>query len=374
MRTLVLFDLGVLALAVLFSALPQATVQAGPAHFVYTNDNECGPNTVSGFIVSSNGALALLSGSPWSTDGVGNCSSFYATNRIRVLRNGDWLFASNQGDGSISAFKGASTGSLQLSVVTAVEGGGADISLLAGGTCLAAGFAGTGNVDSYKISSDGSLTLVSQNQTGGQVDTLASTKKGTTYFLAATLAASQAVAVFTANPSTCALTLKGTIPTSGGNGAGGVAFSADGSIMYVGEFNTANVVVDAFAFPSGVPEPGSPYIYNPPSAGVDSNALAPSKDGKCLFVPNQYSSSVTSIPLINGIPGTSSSVYPAGLSGGTPSGLAMDSTGKGFYVASAGTNDVTTELIGSGCSLTEAPGTPIGTGQSGYLESLTAYP
>jgi hypothetical protein len=73
-------------------------------------------------------------------------------------------------------------------------------------------------------------------------------------------------------------------------------------------------------------------------------------------------------------PGATATAFPAG-SGGVPAGMANDVTGKMFYVASGGDNTVTTEIIGSGCALTESPGGPVGTGVTrAFLESLTAFP
>ena len=101
-----------------------------------------------------------------------------------------------------------------------------------------------------------------------------------------------------------------------------------------------------------------------------------SKDGQCLFVANTFSSTVSSIPLSNGIPGATATAFPAGISR-FPIGMANDVTGKRFYIASAIDNTVTTEIIGGDCALTESPGGPVFTGlsfPSSALESLAASP
>jgi 6-phosphogluconolactonase (cycloisomerase 2 family) len=156
-----------------------------------------------------------------------------------------------------------------------------------------------------------------------------------------------------------------TIATSGAGLPAGVDFSPKSDILYVG----ANIgtKVEAFAFPAGRPLAGSPYTY---STGSDSSTVLASKDGQCLFVANQFSSGVTSIPLSGGVPGATANFFPAG-SGGFPTGMANDITGKMFYVGSEPDNTVTTEIIGSGCGLTESPGGPVGTGTP-RLQSLPA--
>ena len=83
--------------------------------FVYTNDDVAGPNTVSGFRVHSNGTLVPVPGSPFSTGGTGNHGGFFATNRAAVFANRDLLFVSNGGSNDISVFRiDRLTGSLAL--------------------------------------------------------------------------------------------------------------------------------------------------------------------------------------------------------------------------------------------------------------------
>jgi hypothetical protein len=90
--------------------------------------------------------------------------------------------------------------------------------------------------------------------------------------------------------------------------------------LYVGDATSA-FIVEAFAFPAGTPLAGSPYAY---SSGANSNTVLASKDGKCLFVANQFSSGVSAIPLSGGIPGATATLFPAGVAGSLPSGMAND--------------------------------------------------
>jgi hypothetical protein len=155
-----------------------------------------------------------------------------------------------------------------------------------------------------------------------------------------------------------------------------VEASSNGAILYVADSNTTEVVVEAYAFPVGTPELGSPFIYT--TAGANSNDIIAM--GSCLFVANQYTpTGVTAIPLLSSkLPGPTATRYSAGQdSNGSPTGMAKDADGKSFYVAVFYDNVVTTELIGKKCALTEGPNSPLATGTSygtGDLESITAVP
>ena len=93
-------------------------------HFVYTDDNvNTGEgnsvNTVSGFLVSANGSLSAISGSPFVTGGSGGGNNI-DPNEIAVasLRGTSYLYAANDGSGTLAGFHiNATTGAL-----TAVPG------------------------------------------------------------------------------------------------------------------------------------------------------------------------------------------------------------------------------------------------------------
>src|SRR5712691_4190446 len=101
------------ALMVLFGfALLSGSLRA-QGNFVYTNDDITGPNTVSAFSVASNGTLAPISGSPFSTGGIG--AAVCCLNRPIISTNGNFLFASNTGSNDVSVFSiDAATGALSL--------------------------------------------------------------------------------------------------------------------------------------------------------------------------------------------------------------------------------------------------------------------
>jgi DNA-binding beta-propeller fold protein YncE len=155
-------------------------------------------------------------------------------------------------------------------------------------------------------------------------------------------------------------------------GPAGLSFSHNSKILYVGDAIGSGTLVEAFSFPDGTPLAGSPYSY---TSGDNSNTVLLSKNGKCLFAANQFSSGVSAIPLTKGVPGTTATSFPAGTAG-EPAGMANDTNGKIIYVASGFDNTVTAELIGKGCTLSEATGSPLATGAAAgsILLSIAAVP
>jgi DNA-binding beta-propeller fold protein YncE len=373
MKNTPFFPLTALLGAIALNAI-SLNAQAAATTYVYTNDGQDN-NTVTGFKVAGNGSLSKIG--QWDTQGTNtpDCDYFYATSRASASKNGDLLFVSNSECGSsnatISIFKGASRGKLsfvtKLSDADLPSGQTAIASL---GNCLILG-SSSGNIVSYQLPS---LTRVSSIFAGGIINDMKTNKIGKQSYAVATLFNNNQIAISPINASSCVLDLPKQIATSGGAPAG-LAFDPDGKKMYVGVASD-DTMIEAFNFPSGTRLTRSPYLYL--STGKNSNTVLASQDGKCLFVANQDSSTISAIPLSNGVPGFSSTVYPVGSgseNGSMPIGLANDPDRKQFYVGIAGDNTVTTELIGPGCTLTQASGGAALTGVEpglGHLYSLTA--
>jgi hypothetical protein len=342
----------------------------GDGHFVYTNDNQSPNNTVTAFSVASNGNLTNLGQFPTGGDGCG--IGFFASRRAKISKNGDYLLATNDCSGNVSVFSGASTGRLVLVTLIPFPTISRGASIASDGKCLV--FGSGSSVSSFRFPE---LTLVNTVSVGSPVvNDMKIGKPGPNRYVAGVLSFTSQIAVIPLSPSTCALGTVQTIATSQVREPTGVDFSPRSDILYVGDANGSATEVEAFSFPAGTPLAGSPYTY---SSGKNSNAVLVSKDGQCLFVANESSAGVSSIPLSGGIPGATATLFPAGVVGASPSGMANDITGKEFYVASGGnftgSNTVTTEIIHSGCALTESPGGPVGTGVTGgRLDSLTAFP
>src|SRR6185437_6292503 len=96
--------LRLLAMLVLVMAVLSPLAAQAQGNYVYVN-NQAAANTVSGYSVSATGALTQLSGSPFSTGGVGANVVCYGLNRIALSPVTNSLFVVNSGDLTISAFQ-----------------------------------------------------------------------------------------------------------------------------------------------------------------------------------------------------------------------------------------------------------------------------
>src|SRR5215467_1147804 len=90
-------------LLLLMAVLSPLNAQA-QGNYVYVN-NQAAANTVSGYSVSASGSLTQLTGSPFSTGGVGANVVCYGLNRIALSPANNSLFVVNSGDLTISAFQ-----------------------------------------------------------------------------------------------------------------------------------------------------------------------------------------------------------------------------------------------------------------------------
>src|SRR4029077_13221952 len=73
-------------------------------NYVYVN-NQAAANTVSAYSVSPAGSLTELSGSPFSTGGVGANVVCYGLNRITLSPANNLLFVTNTGNQTITSFQ-----------------------------------------------------------------------------------------------------------------------------------------------------------------------------------------------------------------------------------------------------------------------------
>jgi DNA-binding beta-propeller fold protein YncE len=376
--------------------------------YVYTNDGQV-KNTVTGFKVARNGSLTKIG--RWRTGGKGCPHGLIATTRAITSEDGKLLFVSNgfyssptdpqceTSDATISVFRGASHGNLSpvgepFSDPDHLPPG--DTSVASFGNCLILGSSDGKKIISYKLPA---MSYVSTSSMGAAITDMKVAKVGGKHYAAATLFDDKQVAMTRINSNTCELGAPTKIQTSGVGpdiygGPAGLGFSPDGRKMYVGDANydpiieKGTTIVEVFdlrpLLTGGTPTPVdySPYTY---PSGDDSETVLVSKDGKCLFVANQFSATVTSVPLLNGVPGTFFTTNPVSIftedSPNLPIGLANDIHGKMLYVgihpdnSVAQDNTVITELIGKDCALTGTPGGAVPTGVTsdlGFQTSIVA--
>jgi hypothetical protein len=355
-----------LALASLAGPPAQAATNSS-CGFVYTDDNNPSGNTVTTFNCDTVRGLTLVGSTP--TGGKGALGGLFAPHEIRVLKMGDALFVNDAGSGDIAIFTGASKGVL-TKVTNFSTGFFGDVSMVSGGGCLVAGFPNIGIVHSYKVSTGSPyLTLVSSISTGAYVYGMSATRSGTKYYVA--WANSSGVGYLPITPSNCALGSKvSSIAGSGLGATAGIAFSSDGSKVYVGDVSSSGTLVEEGPFPTG---PLTAFVYT--SGGVNSNSLVVDSTGTCLYVANNSTPGVTAIPMTNGIPGASSTFTSDGTGNSFAGNIIWHPSEKALFVASTkgSINDVDTFMVGTGCAVTLK--NAVSTGQtSGFMFWLTSSP
>jgi len=380
-RRLVLWGLTFLMLAAL--ALPASVMAQG--NFVYTNDDISGANTVSAFSVAWNGALTLLSGSPFSTKGTGSEGGFFASNRTTVSTVGNFLFASNTGSNDVSVFTiNSKTGALTLVTGSPFKTGGTSAGAIAlsatpDGKFLMAANSGSDNITVFSIASTGKLTPIAHSPFAAlaEPDGIKVSPNGKFLAVAEPLANQTEMFSIAASGS---LTSLGATPGVADSGVAGVDINCNSSLLYAGAYNGKSpnyTLVDGYWIShTGTLTPlhGSPFE---PGVGENSNVvlLGYGLGWQTLFVSNQISNTITVFKVaFNGslwlLPG---SPFPMKSGASDPSGMATSKDGRLLYVAND-TNKVSVFRVSAWGALTEVAGSPFATGQEGDLLSLTAFP
>lgn len=377
---------GVLFLLILFPMLLTAQ------EFVYTNNDLTVANSVSAFTVDTNGALQLTNTYP--TNGVGTGGGLYSPNRIIVV--GDFLYASNAGDNSLSAFTiNTSTGALTAVSQTPYGTQGQNISTYSGISLAATPdrkhlYVGTtdGNITIFAINtSTGALTLVSSGTgvpAGGAISSMKVSPDGK--YLAVVLYPSNEVAMF-------AIQSNGTLqevanPPFVLNAGNGSAISIDincaSKQMFVGRSGPDIDVLNIGSGGTLTELSNSPFATSNSAGSVLSNQVVVlSTDDNTLFSSNQGGNTVTAFAVGSDgsltVPGTSAYVYDTStgtVTTTTPAGLAVSKGGNFLYAADAafsgGARAVTSFGLTGSSPISFDSVMP--TSQNLGLRSLSVYP
>lgn len=303
--------------------------------YVYTNNDLPGQNYISVYSVSSGGIAGEITGSPFST-GTGQYGSgggFYAANRIIIVNN--FLYASNSGSNTVSAFSINLGGTLTLIGSFPIGGfnassAGSGISLAAtpDGKYLFAGSTGLGGqITVFNIDATGGLTMTSKSPVaaGGPMSSLKVTPDGK-YLLAALPASNSpqgAIAVFAIHgPGNVRQVHNSPYVLSKNEPATSIDINCAGNLVFAG--GTAGDIY-VFNFASGrlSPVASSPFATGKSSSRV----IALSKDDATLFSSNQRDNTVTALTVgssgglsvlgtsvnASDTPSTSQFTYPGGL-------------------------------------------------------------
>ena len=341
--------------------------------FVYTNDDVSGTNTVSVFSFTG-GALSLVGSVP--TGGSGAGGGFYAVNRITTV--GNFLYASNGGDGTISAFSIVpSSGALTPVGSPFATGAGFGDMSLAGSPNGQFLFAGLPNhsVAVLNIGADGSLSLASTASVSSQPAGMKVSADG--QHLAVALPANSSIAMFNIG-SNGALTMVNGFPVPGTGSAMGVDINCASTDLFGGVMTQSTTSVDAYTIGSTgwlSRVQGSPFS---PGVGMNSNVVLLSPSDQFLFVSNQGSMSVTVFHAnadgtLSLVAGAQPFALPSG--DGTPAGMATDQSGSTLFVATTALNQNQIQALNIASDGTlSAAGAPVNGSSSGSLLSLAAYP
>lgn len=357
------------ALTVMFFA----SVAFGQNHFVYTDNNvnvgndQSSANTVSAFSVASNGSLSLIAGSPFTTGGSGGGNNIDPEEiAIATLPGTSYLYAANDGSGTIAAFRiNAVTGYLmrvQGSPFMADGAPGGDYSLAVSpnGKFLFATEENVTVIHIYSIdASTGALTETSGSpfQTGANNQGLNVTANGK--FLIVGEGAAAAVAVYTI-ASNGTLTAVSGSPFAASAAPLNIQSNCAGNLAFVAD---TTPLIDVYSIGSDgalTPVPGEPFS----NGTQDTNgglALSPNND--FLFVSDTFSNDLSSLAV--GSDGTLSGVSGSPFSTSSwTGGMAVTKSGKFLYTSLFTVAEVDARAIDAKGQLAPVPGTPFSTGQS----------
>jgi len=377
--------LRLLAMLLLVMAVLSPLAAQAQGNYVYVN-NQSAANSVSGYSVSATGALTQLSGSPFSTGGVGANVVCYGLNRIVLSPVNNLLFVANTGDRTITSFQiNPATG-----ILTPVAGSPFPTLLtldLCQGISLAATpdgnflFASSnGQIQTFAIGAGGTLTPFVNPGTGTSLTPNCCSPNASMVispngqFLATSNQTS--VSMFTISAGLLALVPGSPFAKTGTGSLSGLDFSCAADRLYAGEATGSPALADAWTVDNSVgtptsgiltPVPGTPFT----SSGNNSNLVLYSPDNTLLFQSNQFTNSINSFTLnpdgslVNvGKFGTSTQVH-------TPAGMATDATGTFLYVADD-TFGVAVFRIGQGGVLMGL--SDVGINRPGEIQDLVAYP
>ncbi len=362
-------------------------------NFVYTNNDLKTGNNVSGFSVSTDGtgALTQITGSPFSTGGLGNGGGSYSPNRIIVVKGPsvDFLYASNTGSNSVSGFKiNPSTGALAITGPP-IDTAGANAS----GTNIPSGISLAATPDGHYLyagTTDGKITIFSINSTSGVLSLVgSSTADGPMYSMKVSPNGRFLVLPVyspSSNPSTpygldvlSINTKDGTLSPASGSPfmfssvpVTGVDINCASNLLFAGR---AGSEIDVINMDSS----GKLTETNPPfSTSASSNQVVVlSADDNTLFSSNQgnensnFQYTVTAFPVTGGTLGSGIPVG-AGDSAFYTGGLAVGQLGSGLLYSSDTNAYVTSFGVGDGSTIQYDDSAS--TGQLSGMHSVAAYP
>jgi len=368
-----------------------ALLPAGLAaqRYIYTNNDLATQNSISGYSVASDGTASAVPGSPFSTGQgqQGSGGGYYAANRIIIVNN--FLYASNSGSNTVSAFS-IDPGTGTLTPVSgspfptgafndSAAGSGISLAATPDGQYLFAGSTGLGGqITIYNIDASGALTMTKKSPfaAGGAMSGMKVSPDGN--YLLVAIPSAGAISVFAIRGPGMLHSIHNSPYVLSSEAATSVDINCAGNQVFAG--GTAGDIY-AFNFASGALSPvaGSPF-----ATGLASNSVVTlNKGDSTLFSSNQDGSTVTAFAVgPNGgltVPGASVSAVTSGTTGFLPypAGLAVSNDGLFLYAADVNGNasqQSGLSIFGLGGSTPLVLDSQYSTGLAFGLRSLAAYP
>jgi 6-phosphogluconolactonase len=359
-------------------ALLLASTAIAQSQFVYTNNNESTgnsnepPNTVSAFSVATNGTLTPVAGSPYKTAGTGGGNSIDPEEiAIASSHNANFLYAANDGSGTISAFKiNSTTGALSHVpgspfLADGAPGGDYALATSPNNKFLFATCDCTTSIHVYLIANTGGLIEVegSPFQTGANSQGLKVTPNG--QFLLVAEGSLTAVGMYSISASGTLTAVAGS-PFAASASPFNVAVNCAGNLVFVtdnGSFNGSYSAIDVYSLSSDgslTPVAGEPF-YNGTTSTSGGEVLSP--NGQYLFVTDTFSNDISSMAVSSDGALTQVAGSPFATSNWT-GGVAVSRSGKFLYSALFTFAQIDGRSVDSTGALSAVPGTPFSTGQS----------
>src|SRR5436305_4965328 len=294
--------LRLLAMLLLVMAVLSPLAAQAQGNYVYVN-NQAAANTVSAYSVSATGALTQVSGSPFSTGGVGANVVCYGLNRIVVSQINNLLFVANTGDLTITSFQinpasGVLTrvGSPVAVKLTLDSCQGISLAATPDGNFLFA--SSNGQIETFTINAGGTLTpLATPLTTNCCSPNAGMVVSPNGQFLATSNQTS--VSMFTINAGVLTPVPGSPFSKTGSGSLSGLDFSCAADRLYAGEATGSPALADAWTVDNSIGTatsgvltavPGTPFT----SSGNNSNLVLYSPDNSLLFQSNQFTNSVNS--------------------------------------------------------------------------------
>ncbi|HEX3587000.1 MAG TPA: MBG domain-containing protein [Candidatus Angelobacter sp.] len=343
-------------------------------NYVYVN-NQGVANSISGFAVSSTGALSPVPGSPYLTGGVGSTTTCIGLDRITISAPQNLLFVSNSGDQTISVFQiNAATGALTAAAGSPMPSGltldqcqGISLAATPDGAFLMA--SSNGQIQTFAIGAGGTLTPVA---TTANCCSPTIGMKISAHGQLLAVSNESSVSVYSINADGSLTAPAGSpYPRTGAGLVSGLDFSCAGDRLYGGEASFANgTITDGWSVASDgtlTALAGSPFL----GAGTDGQVVLLSPDNSVLFTSDQFNNKINSSSIA-----ADGSLTKIGSFGGVtsvhvPTGLATDASGSFLYAADENFGIAVFSINGTG-SLKGLSNIPID--RVGEIQGLAAYP